>query len=87
MQFNALQDLGAIVCLVNDSYGTSFILRNAAIFFLTFWHMYPIPRILKEPVGCELSIFRYTAVPIRFDMPVLSISGVTTWNPFCLTFF
>lgn len=49
--------------------------------------MYPIPRILKEPVGCELSIFIYTVVPIRLDMPVLSISGVTTWNPFCFDIF
>lgn len=89
MQINALQHLGAInvICLVKNNYGSSFILRNAAIISLTFWHMYPIPRILKEPVGCELSIFRYTVVPIRLDMPVLSISGVTTWNPFCFDIF
>ncbi|TNN69927.1 hypothetical protein EYF80_019800 [Liparis tanakae] len=42
----------------------------------------PIPRILKEPEGCVFSIFRYTGVPTRLDMLVLSSSGVFRWKCF-----
>lgn len=40
----------------------------------------PMPRILKEPEGWELSIFRYTLVPATLDKAMLSRSGVFTWR-------
>lgn len=40
----------------------------------------PMPRILKEPEGWELSIFRYTLVPATLDRAMLSRSGVFTWR-------
>lgn len=39
-----------------------------------------MPRILKEPEGWELSIFRYTLVPATLDKAMLSRSGVFTWR-------
>lgn len=39
-----------------------------------------MPRILKEPEGWELSIFRYTLVPVTLDRAMLSRSGVFTWR-------
>lgn len=50
----------------------------------TCWQRYPIPRILKEPEGCEFSIFRYTLVPTRLDMVLLSSSGVFRWKWFAM---
>lgn len=43
-----------------------------------------MPRILKEPEGCEFSIFRYTVVPARLDMPTLSSRGVFRWKGFAM---
>jgi hypothetical protein len=37
-----------------------------------------MPRILKEPEGWELSIFRNTLVPANLDNAMLSRSGVFT---------
>lgn len=47
---------------------------------LTSWQKCPMPRILKEPVGCMFSHLRRTVVPATWDSAQLSSSGVTVWK-------
>ena len=47
---------------------------------LTSWHKCPIPRILKDPVGCTFSYLRKTGMPATWDSAQLSSRGVTMWK-------
>lgn len=64
-----------IRCLIRWAWRNSLRLRVP-----TCWQRCPMPRILKEPEGCEFSIFRNTVVPTCLDMLMLSSSGVLTWK-------
>lgn len=47
---------------------------------LTSWQKCPMPRILKEPVGCTFSHLRKTVVPATWDSAQLSSRGVIMWK-------
>ena len=70
-----IQMTAHIRCLIWWAWRNSLRLRAP-----TCWQRCPMPRILKEPEGCEFSIFRYTVVPACLDMLMLSSSGVLTWK-------
>lgn len=44
---------------------------------LTSWQKCPMPRILKEPLGCTFSHLRKTVVPATWDSAQLCSRGLT----------